>query len=78
MLHSASLVIFYLAILHLVPYKGMREQWRYVYGGLMILSAVVTQMHLSHYDFDVCSSYPAVRSCSGCCSIIARDGRSCS
>ena len=36
------LVIFYLAILHLVPYKDMREQWRYVYVGLMILSAVVT------------------------------------
>ena len=36
------LVIFYLAILHLGPYKDMREQWRYVYVGLMILSAVVT------------------------------------
>ena len=36
------LVIFYLAILHLVPYKIMREQWRYVYVGLLILSAVVT------------------------------------
>ena len=36
------LVIFYLAILHLIPYKDMREQWRYVYVGLMILSAVVT------------------------------------
>ncbi len=31
------LVIFYLAILHLVPYKDMRGQWRYVYVGLMIL-----------------------------------------
>lgn len=36
------LVIFYLAILHLVPYKILREQWRYVYVGLLVLSAVVT------------------------------------
>ncbi len=27
---SAPLVIFYLAILHLVPYRTMRERWRYV------------------------------------------------
>ena len=31
-----------LAILHLVPYKVLREQWRYVYVGLLVLSAVVT------------------------------------
>ena len=36
------LVIFYLSILHIVPYKVFREQWRYVYVGLMVLSAVVT------------------------------------
>lgn len=36
------LVIFYLSILHLVPYKTFRSQWRYIYVGLMILSAVVT------------------------------------
>jgi len=36
------LVIFYLVILHLVPYKILREQWRYVYVGLLVLSAVVT------------------------------------
>lgn len=36
------LVIFYLSILHLVPYKTFREQWRMVYVGLMVLSAVVT------------------------------------
>ena len=29
------LVIFYLSILHLVPYKTFREQWRYIYVGLM-------------------------------------------
>ncbi|SEH36423.1 MULTISPECIES: twin-arginine translocase subunit TatC [Atopobiaceae] len=36
------LVIFYLSILHLVPYKTFRSQWRYIYVGLMILSGVVT------------------------------------
>lgn len=36
------LVIFYLSILHLVPYKTFRAQWRMVYVGLMVLSAVVT------------------------------------
>lgn len=36
------LVIFYLLIFHLVPYKTMREQWRYIYVGLLIASAVVT------------------------------------
>lgn len=36
------LVIFYLVVLHLVPYRTMRQQWRYVYIGLMVLSAMVT------------------------------------
>ena len=36
------LVIFYLTILHLVPYRTLRSGWRYVYVGLMVLSAVVT------------------------------------
>ena len=36
------LVIFYLTILHLVPYSTLRGQWRYVYVGLMALSAIVT------------------------------------
>ena len=36
------LVIFYLLVFHLVPYKTMREQWRYIYVGLLIASAVVT------------------------------------
>ena len=36
------LVIFYLSILHLVPYKTFRSQWRFIYVGLMILSGVVT------------------------------------
>ena len=36
------LVIFYLSILHLVPYSTFRSQWRYVYVGLLTLSATVT------------------------------------
>ena len=36
------LVIFYLSILHIVPYKTFRQQWRFVYVALMELSAVVT------------------------------------
>lgn len=36
------LVIFYLSIFHLVPYRTFREQWRMIYVALMILSAVVT------------------------------------
>ena len=36
------LAIFYLSILHIVPYKTFRAQWRYIYVGLMVLSAIVT------------------------------------
>ncbi len=36
------LVIFYLSVLHLVPYSTLRSQWRYIYVGLLVLSAVVT------------------------------------
>lgn len=36
------LIIFYLSILHIVPYSVFRSQWRYIYVGLMVLSAVVT------------------------------------
>lgn len=36
------IVIFYLTVFHLVPYSTLRGQWRYVYVGLMVLSAVVT------------------------------------
>lgn len=36
------LVIFYLSIFHLVPYKTFRSQWRTVYVALMVLSACVT------------------------------------
>ena len=36
------LVVFYLSALHVVPYSTMRGAWRYIYVGLMALSAVVT------------------------------------
>ncbi len=36
------LVIFYLSILHVVPYKVFRENWRYVYVALLVLSAFTT------------------------------------
>ena len=36
------LVIFYLSIFHLVPYKTLREQWRGIYVGLLVGSAMVT------------------------------------
>lgn len=36
------LVIFYLSILHIVPYATFRAQWRYIYVGLMVLSGIVT------------------------------------
>ena len=36
------LVIFYLSIFHLVPYKVFRENWRFIYIGLLVLSAFTT------------------------------------
>ena len=36
------LLIFYLSIFHLVPYKTFRTQWRIVYVAFMVLSATVT------------------------------------
>ena len=36
------LIIFYLSILHIVPYKTFRNQWRFIYIGLMTLSAAFT------------------------------------
>ena len=36
------LAIFYLSILHIVPYRTFRSQWRTIYVALMILSGVVT------------------------------------
>ncbi len=36
------LFIFYLSVLHIVPYSTFRKNWRLVYVGLMILSGVVT------------------------------------
>lgn len=39
---QVPLVIFYLSILHLVTYKTFRENWRFIYVGLLVFSAVVT------------------------------------
>ena len=36
------IVIFYLVIFNIVPYKKLRASWRFVYVGLMIFSAMVT------------------------------------
>ena len=36
------LIVFYLSILHVVPYKTFRSQWRYVYIVLLVISSVVT------------------------------------
>ena len=36
------LVIFYLSVLHVVPYKTFREQWRTIYVGLMVMVAMIT------------------------------------
>jgi sec-independent protein translocase protein TatC len=36
------LIIFYLSILHVVPYRTFRGQWRYVYVGLLALCGIVT------------------------------------
>ena len=36
------LVIFFLVLFNIVPYKKLRKSWRIVYIALMILSAVVT------------------------------------
>lgn len=36
------LVIFYLSVFHLVPYKTFRDNWRFIYIGLLIFSAMVT------------------------------------
>ena len=36
------LVVFYLVVFNVVPYKKLRASWRVVYVGLMVFSAVVT------------------------------------
>lgn len=36
------LVVFYLILFDIVPYKKMRSNWRYVYVALLVLSAIVT------------------------------------
>lgn len=39
---EVPLVIFYLSILHIVTYKTFRTNWRFIYVGLLVFSAVVT------------------------------------
>ena len=36
------ILIFYLVIFDIVPYKKLRGSWRYIYVGLMVFSAMVT------------------------------------
>lgn len=36
------LIVFYLAIFHIVPYASFRGAWRYIYVALLIISACVT------------------------------------
>ena len=36
------LIVFYLAVFHIVPYVKFREAWRYVYVGLLVVAGVVT------------------------------------
>lgn len=36
------LVIFYLSVLHVIPYKTFREQWRIIYVGLLVMVAMIT------------------------------------
>lgn len=36
------IIIFYLVIFNIVPYKKLRSSWRFVYVGLMVFSAMVT------------------------------------
>ena len=36
------MVVFYLAVFHIIPYVKFREAWRYVYVGLLVVAASVT------------------------------------
>ena len=36
------LVVFYLVVFGIVPYKKLRASWRYVYMGLIVVSAMIT------------------------------------
>ena len=42
MAFELPIVIFYLVIFNIVPYKKLRSSWRFVYVGLMVFSAMVT------------------------------------
>lgn len=36
------LIVFYLVIFNIVPYKKLRESWRYIYVALLIICAMIT------------------------------------
>lgn len=36
------LIVFYLLIFEIIPYSKLREQWRYIYVGLLVVSGMVT------------------------------------
>ena len=36
------LLVFYLVLFEVIPYKALRSKWREVYVGLMVLAAMVT------------------------------------
>ncbi|MGI6534923.1 MAG: twin-arginine translocase subunit TatC [Eggerthellaceae bacterium] len=36
------LIVFYLLIFEIIPYSKLREQWRYIYVGLLVISGMVT------------------------------------
>ncbi len=36
------IIIFYLVVFNIVPYRKLRSSWRYIYVGLMVFSAIVT------------------------------------
>lgn len=36
------IVVFYLVVFNIVPYKKLRSGWRYIYVGLLVFSAMVT------------------------------------
>ena len=36
------LIVFYLAVFHIVPYSSFRAAWRYIYVAMMVVSASIT------------------------------------
>lgn len=36
------IIVFYLVVFNIVPYKKLRSSWRYIYVGLLVFSAMIT------------------------------------